>query len=586
MLSLGGEPGTLRAVHELGVESSLGIGFGAPALYRRGAGRDILRTVPSAPGPVYPGRAMSISRSRGIPSPSRRALVSGAASGVAAGAVLGGADPARAASTYAPAHHRGRPLLGTAARHLVGRFSYGVTPTLAAQVRAAGGARAWFEAQLDPASLSDRGTDATRDWWPSLSRDATDLWRRQRDGVEGVWEVMFDYQRWVLVRRMRSRRQLLEVMTEFWENHFNVPVNGDAQGFWRAQYGDVVRADALGRFEDLLQATITHPAMLISLDNVDSTKTHPNENLGRELLELHTVGRGNYAEDDVKGSARILTGWSVDMWSTFQPVYRRKWHATGEVRVMGFSHPNTDPDGHDVTRAYLGYLAHHPGTAHRIARKLAVKFVSDDPPEQLVEDLAQAYLDHDTAIAPVLRVLVASPAFAGSVGAKVRDPGEDIVASYRALDLRLAAPPAGDEGDEYAANALLWQVDGIGTKPFDWPRPDGQPVDNRSWASPSRLLASMDLHLSLSGGWWPTRGVTYHPPASWVPDFPMRFDLLVDHLSQVLLHRRSTAQLLEACCLAVDVGPRARITRDHDLVRWNMPRLLTTFLDSPAFLTR
>ena len=524
--------------------------------------------------------------SRTLPSSSRRALVSGAASAVAAGALVAGTGAAHAGSAYAPARYRGHRLLGTQARHLVGRFSYGVTPALTAQVRAAGGARAWFETQLDPAAVADPGTDAVRGWWPSLSRDATELWQRQREDVEGVWEVMFDYQRWVLVRRMRSRRQLLEVMTEFWENHFNVPVNGDAPGFWRTQYGDAIRAGALGRFEDLLQAAVTHPALLISLDNVDSTKAHPNENLGRELLELHTVGRGAYDEDDVKDSARILTGWSVGMWDTFQPEYHRKWHATGPVRVIGFSHPNADPDGRAVTGAYLRYLAHHPATARRLARKLAVKFVSDSPPDSLVERLAQVYLDHDTAIAPVLRALVASSAFTGSVGAKVRDPGEDLVASYRALDVRVAAPPQGEEGERYAANALLWQVDAIGTKPFDWPRPDGQPVDNEAWASPSRLLASMDVHLSLAGRWWPTQGAAYHPPTWWVPRFPIRFDLLVDHLSQVLLHRRSTAQLLEACCLAVDVGPRERITRDHGLVRWNMPRLLTTFLDSPAFLTR
>lgn len=519
-------------------------------------------------------------------SPSRRALVTGAASGVAAGAVIAGTGPARGSTTYSPAHHRGRPLLGTQARHLVGRFSYGVTPALAAQMRAAGGARDWFEAQLRPESVRDPGTADLRGWWPSLSRSATELWQRQRDEIEGVWEVMFDYQRWVLVRRMRSRRQLLEVMTEFWENHFNVPVNGDAPGFWRTQYGDALRARALGRFEDLLQAAITHPAMLISLDNVDSTKTHPNENLGRELLELHTVGRGAYDEDDVKTSARILTGWSVDMWGTFQPAYRPNWHATGPVEVMGFSHANADSDGRPATRAYLSYLAHHPATARRVARKLAAKFVRDDPPEALIDRLARVYLDHDTAIAPVLRALVSSSAFTSAVGAKVRDPGEDIVASYRALDVRITRPPQGDSGDEHAANALLWQVDGIGTKPFDWPRPDGQPVDNQAWATPSRMLASMSLHLDLSGGWWPTKGATYHPPAWWVPDLPIRFDLLVDHLSQVILHRRSTSQLLEACCLAVDLGPHVRITRDHDLVRWNMPRLLTTFLDSPAFLTR
>jgi hypothetical protein len=514
----------------------------------------------------------------------RRRLVLGGAA--ATGAAVGLAGPTAAATKYSPARYRGRPMLSAQARHLVGRFSYGVTPALAAQVRAAGGARPWFAAQLSPESIPDPSGAPLRSWWPSLSLDATELWTRQREDIEGVWDVMADYQRWTLVRRIRSRRQVQEVMREFWENHFNVPVNGDAQGFWRAQYGDVIAENALGRFEDLLIGVTTHPAMLINLDNVSSSAKHPNENLGRELLELHTVGRGAYTEDDVKDSARILTGWSVDMWDTFVEEYRPKWHSRGPVRVMDFTHANESSDGKPVTRAYLRYLAGHPATARRIARKLAVKFVGDTPPDSLVDHLADVYLRNDTAIVPVLQALVDSEAFGKSVGSKVRDPGEDLVATYRVLDVRLAKPPVGSSGDRYAANALLWQVDGIGTKPFDWPRPDGQPVDNQSWSSPARLLASMEVHMSLSGTWWPDRGITYHPPAWWAPKLPVRFDVMVDHMSQLILHRRSTAQLLEACCLAVDVEPRERITRDHGLLKWNMPRLLTTFLDSPDFLTR
>lgn len=474
-------------------------------------------------------------------------------------------------------------LLPAAARHLVGRFSYGLTPELAADVRNAGGARAWFEQQLQPGRISDRKADELRGWWPSLSRDCTELWHRQRDEIEGGWEVMADYQRWVLLRRMRSRRQVLEMVTELWENHFNVPVSGDAQCFWRTDYGDVIRARALDRFEDLLQGVITHPAMLINLDNVSSSRDHPNENLGRELLELHTVGRGQYDEDDVKSSARILTGWSVDMWDTFTEEYRPKWHWRGPVKVMDFEHPNADADGRAVTRAYLRHLARHPATARRVARKLAVKFVSDDPSEALVERLAEVYLARDTAIRPVLRALVASPEFKAAVGAKVRDPGEDLVATYRALGIRVTKP--GSSGRD-AADQLLWQAGSIGTQPFDWPRPDGQPIDNDSWASPSRMLASMTVHMDLAGTWWPDEGIRYRPLDSWVPRFPIRFEDLVDHLSRRILHRRATGQLLQACCEAVDVEPREKITRDHGLVRWNMYRLLSTFLDSPAFLTR
>ena len=120
---------------------------------------------------------------------------------------------------------------------------------------------------------------------------------------------MESYQRWLLMRRIRTKRQVQEVMTEFWLNHLNVPANGDATFTWRFDYDRQIRARALGSFRDILYAAVTHPAMGIYLNNAVSTKSHPNENLGRELLELHTVGRGEYTEDDVKNSARILTGW-------------------------------------------------------------------------------------------------------------------------------------------------------------------------------------------------------------------------------------------------------------------------------------
>ncbi|HYH33774.1 MAG TPA: DUF1800 family protein, partial [Nocardioides sp.] len=192
------------------------------------------------------------------------------------------------------------------------------------------------------------------------------------------------------------------------------------------------------------------------------------------------------------------------------------------------------------------------------------------------------YLRHDTAIKPVLRALVSSPEFLASDGQKVRDPGEDVVAAYRALGVRMRRPAS----DRSAANAVLWQAGRIGTLPMAWPRPDGQPLTSRAWSSPSRMFASMELHWALSGGWWPDEDVTYRSPRSWVPRFPMRFDLVVDHVSQVLLHRRSTAQLLRACCEATEIAPRERITRDHPLVAWKMNRLLATVLDSPAFYSR
>lgn len=506
------------------------------------------------------------------PPPSRRAVVGGAVAGSAAAL----------ATTGSSAYAAGGGLLTGNDRHLVTRFSYGVTRALARDVRRAGGAKAWFERQLRPGSIPDRSAKKVDAWWPELSYSPAKLWQRQVNGVQGGWEVMANYQRRALVRRMRTNRPVRELMAEFWENHFNVPVNGDAQFTYRASYGDLIRRGALGKFSDLLQGAITHPAMLIYLDQATSTKAHPNENLGRELLECHTVGRGHYTEDHVKSSARILTGYTVDMWDTWQALYDPEEHWRGPVRVMGFKDPNGKKDGRDLTRRYLRYLAHHPATARRIARKLAVKFVKDQPSTTLVNHLAKVYLKHDTAIAPVLRALVASQEFKRSAGDKVRDPGEDIVASYRVLGIRLDRP----QTDNAGVNALLWQAGSMGAYPLAWPRPDGQPIDNLSWSSPARLMASLSVHYTLSGGWWPTVGTHYRKPVDWLPRNKLPFAELVDHLSRALLHRRASDKLLKACCDATGCRPNESIDAEHGLVRWGMPRLLTTFLDSPDFLSR
>ena len=205
------------------------------------------------------------------PPPSRRALVGGALAASAV-AVTATADPAYAAGGK---KHDGPPLLSKPDRHLVTRFSYGLTPELAKDVRKAGGGLAWFESQLKPSSVSDKEAGKVDAWWPELTYSPAKLWRRQITGMQGGWEVMANYQRRALQRRMRTNRPVLEMMTEFWENHLNVPVNGDAQFTYRAAYGDQVREHALGKFSDLLVGAITHPAMLIYLDQATSTKRAP-----------------------------------------------------------------------------------------------------------------------------------------------------------------------------------------------------------------------------------------------------------------------------------------------------------------------
>ena len=469
------------------------------------------------------------------------------------------------------------PILSTPARHLVNRFSYGITPALADEVRAAGDHLAWFDQQV--ATAYDGSTDDLCDWWPDLHLDPATLWKRASSGGRSGFSVMQDYGRRVLMRRMTSPRQLLEVMTEFWENHFHVPTNSDNAFVWRASYGEMLRANALGRFEDLLGNAVLHPSMLLYLGAATSTKLHPNENLGRELLELHTVGIGNYTEADVQSSARILTGYQLDYYKSWRPFYRPSDHWTGPVKVMGFSHANGAADGQDVARSYLSYLARHPATARRIATKLVQVFVADTVPSALVDRLADVYLAEDTAIVPVLRALVTAREFGYGVDAKVRDADRDVVATYRLLGVDVASPSS----DESAGNLVDYQASQLGLAPFTWPRPDGKPIDNQSWVSPTRALGSMALHWDMASRSWPSADVTYRPFESWLPSTGgIEFRELVDHLARLLLQRPSSALLLRSCCEATGFAPTTSI-RPSSVADWNWPRLIVAVLDSPDF---
>jgi len=523
----------------------------------------------------------------GPPEASRRALLTSAVA--IAGTGVAYAAPAQALSAGQPTKYQGQKLLKGRDKHLVSRFSYGVTPALGAQVRAAGGARAWWERQLNPGAVPDAFADQLQTWWPTLGQTPQAMWAADKTGMMRAFGVCQDYQRYVLLRRIYSNRQVLELMTEFWENHLNIPLNGEPSYLFRRSYGEAMRANAFGRYEDILYAAVTHPAMLVYLDNANSTAEHPNENLGREILELHTVGLGNYDENHVKDSARILTGWRVD---TQQGNKNPSWiasyipadHSLGQVRVMDFADANGQADGRELTRRYVSYLAHHPMTARRIVTKMVLKFVRDDVPAALVDRLAQVYLANDTAIVPVLRALIESPEFAASTGTKVRDATEDVVATWRALGVRVRRPTGADS----AANTVLWQADNLGLMPFMWPRPDGAPLVNEPWCTPSRMIASFDMHHSMAGGWWPNKaqGMVYRNSRKWVPEYPIRLDQLIDHLSQQLLHQHATPVLVKAGCRAVGYGPSEKITRHHPVPYYGISSLLSTILDSPAFFQR
>ena len=487
-----------------------------------------------------------------------------------------------AAPTYTPVAYTKTRLAGSMERHIANRFGYGWTPTLGKEIALAGGWKLWFERQLTGA-VDDTFATTSATWWSCINASTATIWARHEADTEKLWETMQNYKRWCLVRRVHSKKQVLESMTEFWENHFHVPAVGEGEALFRIGYGKGIRQRALGTFEELLQFTTTHPAMGVYLNNAVSKKSAPNEDLGRELLELHTVGRGNYNETDVLNSARILTGYRVDIWDTWSVAYSELSHWVGLVKVMGFTDVNLLPDGRETCRKYLTYLARHPATAKRIARKLAIHFVSDNPSQALVDKLASVYLANNTAIKPVLRALINSSEFASSAGKKVRTPEEDVVATYRALGVKVAKPVKVSA----AAQEILWQSHLLGSVPFGWPRPDGRPDHAQAWSSTSRVLGSFKLHNTMAGGYWPPAG----------RHVPIRGLVASTGHDPVRLPRRPPGPEADrttghrdpaACVQRGRGGPAAgeRITRSHQLVQWKMPRLITTLLDHPAHMTR
>lgn len=472
---------------------------------------------------------------------------------------------------------------------MLNRMGTGCTRAELARLRATGGPMAWFSRQLKPGSIAEDPLATQVDgWFPDLARSFTQIWSDDRTGTKQAWEYGRDLANRSLLRRIHSRRGLLENMVDFWSNHLHVSSEHFPAFAHRPSYDALIRRHALGSFETLLTEASLHPAMMLYLDTWLSERDHPNENHGRELLELHTVGRAaGYTEAMVKDSARILSGhtvrsgWSGSATDPWAPYYDPGRHALGSVTVLGFRHPNDDPDGRAVARAYLSYLARHPSTAQRIARKLCVRFVADDPPAALVESVARAYLDSATSITATLRALVRSETFRASVGRKATTPCDDLVRTARVLGIRPQAP--GGSEDAYA-DSLAWTLGS--TLPFQWPRPDGAPDDAGSWGSATRMLNSWRMHWDAAGGWWPSQAVTYRSPASWLPQRSIRFDLLVDHLCRLLLGRRSSATLLQAASVATDVGLSESITASHPLVAWKMPRLLLVLLDSPDHMSR
>ena len=469
-------------------------------------------------------------------------------------------------------------------QHIGNRFSFGVNESLAANIRSAGSAEAWLRSQFNWGKITDTRSGAVISWYPRLKDTPSAAWARVKSDERSSWDYGFDFACYSMARKILSRRQVHEVMVDFWSNLLYIPMGEDRSFPWRYSYDTVIRSRALSTYRNLLRGTIVHPAMSGWLNNSSNTKSGINENLGRELLELYTVGRpSGYDEADVKNSARLLTGFSVRVFDDFAAFYSKANHYRGRVRILGFTHANSSSDGRPAVNAYLDYLARHPATAKRIARRLCVRFVSDTPSSSLVSAVAKTYLASDTDIRATLWTLVKHPEFVAAQRKKVRTPIEDVVNSARVLGMA----PTGSSDAESFAQKVIWMCNNMGQNPYTWPRPDGFPETSSTWTSPARVLRSWDMHYNLAGNWWGSREVAIPARVDQLPtQWPCTLGQLVDHQSRMLLGRTASLQLRAAVASALNLPETYVVTSAAKVTEWGWVVIRGAVLNTPEGMLR
>jgi len=446
------------------------------------------------------------------------------------------------------------------------RLTFGARPGDAMKVRAIGLDK-WIDQQLRPDKINDDAMNAFVSRYSTLDQNQNDLLKQytqqqqmrrevKRDRADSTKamsaddiammqqlrqqqnsrrQVVTQLQSSRVARAVASERQLQEVMTDFWENHFNIyAAKGAPEPYYLVDFDqNVIRPNALGKFRDLLEAVAKSPAMLFYLDNArsmaDSTqptlagggkreagsvrggifgrrrvpvqrppqqqqqRKHPglNENYGRELLELHTLGvDGGYTQQDVINVARAFTGWTI------RPpaqgggfIFRPQVHDAGEKVVLG--HRLAAGRGMEDAEDVLDILAKSPATARFVSFKLARRFVSDSPSKALVDRASQVYLKTGGDIREVVRSIVTSPEFFSqrAFRSKVKSPFEVVVSAMRALN-------AGPDSTPRTAQVVAY----LGQPIFGHQAPNGWPETGDAWMNTGAILNRINFGMAAAAG--------------------------------------------------------------------------------------
>jgi uncharacterized protein (DUF1800 family) len=445
--------------------------------------------------------------------------------------------------------------------HALNRLTFGTRPGDAMKVRAMG-LDNWIDQQLHPEKIDDSAIEQFVARYPAINRNQNDLLvqyaqqqrerreikRERADSTRSMTsgdsmalrqrmqqgnltrQVITQLQSSRVARAVASERQLQEVMTDFWENHFSIYAQkGAPEPYYLTDFDrNVVRPRALGKFRDLLGAVAQSPAMLFYLDNARSMaesnrptlgrqqrqpRKRPglNENYGRELLELHTLGvDGGYTQQDVINVARAFTGWTIKppaQGGGF--IFRPQVHDAGEKVVLG--HKLAAGRGMEDAEDVLDILARSPVTARFISFKLARRFVSDSPSKALVDHAAQVYLRTDGDIREVLRSIITSPEFFSQQAfrSKVKSPFEVVVSAMRALN---AAPDSTPRG------AIV--IAFLGQPIFGHQAPNGWPETGASWMNTGAILNRINFGMAVAAGRLPGVSVRALPALDTIRSAP------------------------------------------------------------------
>ena len=410
-----------------------------------------------------------------------------------------------------------------------------------------------------------------------------------------------------ILRAVFSKKQLVEVLADFWHNHFNIFFWQDDGVPLLVSYNrDVLRANLLGNFRQMLEAVAKHPSMLYYLNQNNSSDAGPNENFARELFELHTLGAENYlgvrdpnsvekgsdgiaigyVDNDVYEAARCLTGWRIDddlgEWEdgiekTGNFIYYKPWHDRFNKLVLGRYIEADQPDmkdGMDV----LDLLANHPGTARHIARKLCRRFIADVPPDSVVQAAAATFMEFRSApdqLKRVMETLLLSNEFKQSWGNKIKRPQEAAYSMMRALNSDFTRVPSG----------ISWLIGMMGQPIFERRSPDGYPDVKEAWANSMSILYRWNMAVGIADNWMDDdQGRTMQTDVYGQTPVEIRTaNGLADFWILRLLGRAISdeGRAAIAAVMAQEYGADETLPDDH--VQYVLPAMVEVILMSPEF---